>query len=483
MNTKKIEIKTSLTSRVFRFMVLSFFISNIMTVLGSVIDGFVVGNTMDENTIAAVGFVSPVVILFSIIGATACVGFKNVATRYLSKGDTEGAGRAFGEALVIALSLSVIVMILTLMFTPTVVAGLGIHKTSGEYLPCVRYLRGTALGLPAITAMAILSNGVQIEGRRIIAVLSVAVMAVSNILIDVIGVNLLHFNVFGITIGTSVSYYAGTAILVYYYCRENVLIRPTLKEATFKEALLVNKAGLAAGVINTFYSLTLIVKAGLINDALSLYAVESIGLQAYNVIIQVNYFVTAFMSSAVAVMFLLATMFSAEEDKDGFKKVMKSVVTYEIITTAVFSIKYLRSLGFEVNNTLFAENSWYFRNALVRANYSDIQKGIVEDKSYLEHFFRNLLLGEHHELKNRYLLIDTEMQPPEKIGDKKSAINVRNRQAIIAFIKDNGTVKASQVAAAIGLQPSRTRDYLSELIQDGIIIAEGANRNRVYRLK
>ncbi len=158
-------------------------------------------------------------------------------------------------------------------------------------------------------------------------------------------------------------------------------------------------------------------------------------------------------------------------------------------STAVFSIKYLRLLGFEVSNTLFAENSWYFRNALVRANYSDIQKGIVEDKSYLEHFFRNLLLGEHHELKNRYLLIDTEMQPPkkigdkEKIGDKKSAINVRNRQAIIAFIKDNGTVKASQVAAAIGLQPSRTRDYLSELIQDGIIIAEGANRNRVYRLK
>ena len=65
-----------MSSRVFRFMVLSFFISNIMTVLGSVIDGFVVGNTMDENTIAAVGFVSPVVILFSIIGATACVGFK-----------------------------------------------------------------------------------------------------------------------------------------------------------------------------------------------------------------------------------------------------------------------------------------------------------------------------------------------------------------------------------------------------------------------
>ena len=73
-------------------------------------------------------------------------------------------------------------------------------------------------------------------------------------------------------------------------------------------------------------------------------------------------------------------------------------------TTAVFAIKYLRSLGFDVNNTLFAEHSWYFRNALVRANYADIQKDIYEDKSYLEKFFRNLILGKKNEMRNRYLL-------------------------------------------------------------------------------
>ena len=158
-------------------------------------------------------------------------------------------------------------------------------------------------------------------------------------------------------------------------------------------------------------------------------------------------------------------------------------------TTAVFAVKYLRSLGFEVSNTLFAENSWYFRNALVRANYADIQNDIYEDKSYLEKFFRNLLLGDNNELKNRRMIIDAEMPPTkiigdnEKIGDKKSAINERNKQAIIAFMKAGGTVKASQVAEAIGLQQSRTRDYLSELVKEGVVIAEGANRNRVYRLK
>ena len=74
-------------------------------------------------------------------------------------------------------------------------------------------------------------------------------------------------------------------------------------------------------------------------------------------------------------------------------------------TTAVFVIKYLRSCGFNVNNELFADNSWYFRNALVRANYRNPQKGIQPDKSFLVKFFRNLLLGENNELKNRYMLI------------------------------------------------------------------------------
>ena len=74
-------------------------------------------------------------------------------------------------------------------------------------------------------------------------------------------------------------------------------------------------------------------------------------------------------------------------------------------TTAVFTIQYLRSLGFDVNNDLFAKHSWYFRNALVRANYHNIAKGIDYTPIYLERFFRNLLLSEQWDLRNRYLHI------------------------------------------------------------------------------
>ena len=79
-------------------------------------------------------------------------------------------------------------------------------------------------------------------------------------------------------------------------------------------------------------------------------------------------------------------------------------------TTAVFTIKYLQAIGFKADNRMFEEHSWYFRNALVRANYKNVAKGISQDGHYLELFFRNLLMGENNELKSRYLLVN----PPEE---------------------------------------------------------------------
>ena len=82
-------------------------------------------------------------------------------------------------------------------------------------------------------------------------------------------------------------------------------------------------------------------------------------------------------------------------------------------TTAVFVILYLRSLGFDVNNDIFAQNSWYFRNALVRYVYKN-RDGVMPEPKYLERFFRNMLLGETWVLKNRYLILD----PPEEYKEQ-----------------------------------------------------------------
>ena len=99
-------------------------------------------------------------------------------------------------------------------------------------------------------------------------------------------------------------------------------------------------------------------------------------------------------------------------------------------TTAVFFIKYLRTLGFYATNAIFAENAWYFRNALVRANYTNLQKGIHETTEYLEVFLKNLLLNEKNELHNRNLHISRLLNEGKvDIGDSK--VDIENEKVDI----------------------------------------------------
>lgn len=103
-------------------------------------------------------------------------------------------------------------------------------------------------------------------------------------------------------------------------------------------------------------------------------------------------------------------------------------------TTAVFFIKYLRTLGFSVTNDIFAENAWYFRNALVRANYTNLQKDIHETTEYLEAFLRNLLLNEKNELHNRNLHISGRLNE-EKVDIEYTKVDIENGKVDIQVQK------------------------------------------------
>ena len=99
-------------------------------------------------------------------------------------------------------------------------------------------------------------------------------------------------------------------------------------------------------------------------------------------------------------------------------------------TTAVFFIKYLKTLGFSATNDIFAQNAWYFRNALVRANYTDLKKGVYETTEYLEIFLRNLLLNEKNELHNRYLHI-SGLLTSEKVDIEGKKVDVVRKKVDI----------------------------------------------------
>ena len=147
-------------------------------------------------------------------------------------------------------------------------------------------------------------------------------------------------------------------------------------------------------------------------------------------------------------------------------------------TTAVFLIKYLRSFGFAVSNELFAEHSWYFRNALVRANYSNLDKAIVPDISYLEKFLRNLVLGEKNELKNRYLRIN--FQSANQINSKCQidTLNVTlEERAVLNCIVSNAKITQLDIAIQIKKSPRTVKRIMASLTEKKIIHRKNGKRD------
>ena len=161
-------------------------------------------------------------------------------------------------------------------------------------------------------------------------------------------------------------------------------------------------------------------------------------------------------------------------------------------TTAVFIIQYLRSIGFDVENDLFAKHSWYFRNALVRANYKSAVKGIDYSSVYLERFFRNLLLGEQWDLRNRYLHVhpakewsvqpnlaepnssrQTPEQAPEQVPEQVHDLFHTNNPLVIELIKVLGLDKLSisQLMEKTGLKhrPNFIEYHLNPAISEGFV--------------
>ena len=149
-------------------------------------------------------------------------------------------------------------------------------------------------------------------------------------------------------------------------------------------------------------------------------------------------------------------------------------------TTAVFFIKYLRMLGFDAENDMFAENSWYFRNALVRANYTNIKEGIYETTEFLEKFLRNLLLGEKHELHNREMHIRGEflLGHADPINDPiNDPIKLDERESrIIELLREDPSLTRAGMAEQLGCSDSTVKRILQNLVDKGAIKRIGSNK-------
>lgn len=160
-------------------------------------------------------------------------------------------------------------------------------------------------------------------------------------------------------------------------------------------------------------------------------------------------------------------------------------------TTAVFFIKYLRTLGFSATNDIFADHAWYFRNALVRANYTNLQKNIHETTEYLEIFLRNLLLNENNELHNRnlhisQLLNDEKVDIGSVLFEKEKDFSVKTTVHIHRLFEKFGFDEVfgrSAVMELLQLKSSGASKLISNLVQSDIIEPVSGHGKGKYKFR
>ena len=149
----------------------------------------------------------------------------------------------------------------------------------------------------------------------------------------------------------------------------------------------------------------------------------------------------------------------------------------------MFFIKYLRTLGFDVTNDIFAQNALYFRKALVRANYNDLVNGVHETTEYLELFLKNLLLGEKNELHNRTMHISGKFKKPSKqnidkikqdIENANRTLNVsertkKNIQMLRDALGNDRIFGRSDVMNILGITASPASALIKKMLEYGVI--------------
>ena len=162
-------------------------------------------------------------------------------------------------------------------------------------------------------------------------------------------------------------------------------------------------------------------------------------------------------------------------------------------TTAVFTIKYLHTFGFNFSNETFANHSWYFRNALVRANYNDLTKGVYATTEFLEKFFRNLILNEQNELKNRNLQID-EIEKEAIQSAKQTDMDIPKCKnctldctleeiAVLNYLKEKPNATQKEIAQHIGKSERTVKSMTVNLSERGIIERKNGRRNGFWEIK
>ncbi|MBR5981237.1 MAG: ATP-binding protein [Firmicutes bacterium] len=313
----------------------AFFLSMLTSSLGTLVDGLVIGNVMDTQCVAAFGLVNPLNFIFAIIGSILGSGMANGCAGALGRNDREQACRLFSITRIAGIGFSIAVMVIIVACIDPITVLLGAGKGTEMFANAREYLLFYVLGLPAITATKLLSSIMPLDSDRKRIVAATAIMTVVNIAGDLFCVSVLHAGLAEIALVTTVSYYAGTLVLMHHFIKKDIIFRFSYRDPNWKGLFDIMRKGLPKGVSRVTSS----VRGIFINRtaaAIAATAVAGFSLQA-----NLNYMTNAVVMGLAQSFMLVTSLYYGEENQAALKRVVRAACRLELLFVGLLSLALL----------------------------------------------------------------------------------------------------------------------------------------------
>ena len=315
--------------KIFRQMLVTQILSAMTVMLCMLVDSMMIGRFLGVDSMTAYGLANPVLLVFAAYGAMLSAGIQVMCGKTMGVGDREGTDACFSASTVLALSVSLVGMVLILLFVSPVCTLLGAGRPGPDnpvFYLTRDYLRGFIVGAPAFIVAQIMVPFLQISGSRIRLALAVVLMTVSDIAFDLLNVFVFHGGTLGMGLASSFSYYFALIVGLAYFFRKDCMFKLKLKAVTKKVCAELFRYGIPT-VIN---SLAMVVLVFTLNKLL-LGAGGNLAVASYSVISTVGNICYCFGSGVAQVSLLLAAIFYSEEDRTSIYTLVRTQTFYAAV--------------------------------------------------------------------------------------------------------------------------------------------------------
>lgn len=306
--------------KMFKGSLMVMILSTITATVGMLVDGIVIGNFLGVDSMAAYGIVSPAFIVTAAIGGIFSSGCQTLCASRMGNGRMKEANGIFNLTCMIGMLVSVLLIVLVVLFVNPIGAVLGASGEASNLLPMVRgYLIGLAIGFPGMILCSCLQPIMQLDGEKGRAFMSVVVMTVVNIAGDFLNAFVFHGGMFGMAIATTISYYAGLAVLFLHFTRKESFYTINLKDIEWKESGNMIATGLPTAVNRTCNTLRT-----LILNRLLLQIAGSAAVAAFSVQANMNNLFGSIASGVGMSTLLIAGVVVGERDRTSTKGLLRT---------------------------------------------------------------------------------------------------------------------------------------------------------------